>query len=222
MKYRRTTCVAAAVLTLLLVAAPAFAHVSIETEDAAPEALAKYRMRVPNESDTADTVKIEVQLPNGFGTPSPQPAQGWDVAVEDGVLTLSGGRIAPGDSQVFVFRMQNPAQPGEVTFPVIQTYSDGVEAAWIGAPGSDHPAPVVTIAGRPNPPRERRTQPPSEAPEPAPQPTASPAATQSAAQPSDPAAPGPDGSSPTTAAGVGILIAVLAVGAYALARRRTP
>lgn len=119
MKRRRAAWVAAATLSLLLIAAPAFAHVTIETDDPAAEAVARYLMRVPNESDTADTVEIEVQLPPGFGVERTPRARGWDASISDGVLTLSGGRIPPGDfdseapTQEATEATSEPAEPTE-------------------------------------------------------------------------------------------------------------
>lgn len=140
---------------LLLVATPALAHVTVESSDPSPRVVSKYTVRVPNESEDAATVKVEVRLPKGIGTPSPKALTGWDVAIEDGILTISGGRIEPNDSRTFVFRAQNPSKAGDVTFPVIQTYEDGEEAQWIGDPGSDNPAPVVAISGKAPPPKKR-------------------------------------------------------------------
>lgn len=146
-----TKLVGALVLTglIVLMAVPALAHVGVDVDDASPGATAKYTVHVPNESDTAATIKVELQLPEEFRVLRHQPAQGWEFSTEEGVLTIEGGRIEPGQSRDFSFRAKNPSSAGDLTFPAIQTYDDGEEVRWTGAPGTSNPAPVVTISGKP-------------------------------------------------------------------------
>src|SRR5213076_2572230 len=57
---------AAGVVTAALVgltAAPALAHVSVESTDATQGGIGAITFRVPTESDTASTTKVTVQLP---------------------------------------------------------------------------------------------------------------------------------------------------------------
>ena len=130
---------------LVALALPAAAHVTVSTDDPAPEAFAVYTVRVPNESDTAATTRVEVQLPDGLEASRYEPVPGWDISLADGLLTAEGGQIAPGQFMDFRFQARNPAQPGELAFPAVQTYSDGEVVSWTGAPGSDSPAGVVRI-----------------------------------------------------------------------------
>ena len=137
----------AAVSALLVVGAlPAFAHVTVRTDNAEPGGFSKYTIRVPNESEDAATISIELQLPEGYEESRYQPLAGWDISVADGVMTIEGGRIEVGEFQEFAFSARNPETPGDVVFPAIQTYEDGEEARWVGEPDADQPAPVVTIA----------------------------------------------------------------------------
>jgi uncharacterized protein YcnI len=131
---------------VVLGAVPAFAHVTVRADDTSPGGFAKYTVRVPNESDGAATTSIEIQLPEGYEEARYQPLQGWDISVADGVLTIEGGRIEPGEFQEFSFSARNPEEPGDVIFPAIQTYDDGEVARWVGGPDADQPAPVVAIA----------------------------------------------------------------------------
>ena len=143
---RRVAVVVALTTALLLIAAPAMAHVTVRVDDPAPGAYAEYTLRVPNESDSASTTQVRVELPEGL-EPRVQPVPGWDVTVERGVLTVSGGEIAPGQYQDFTFVAQNPEDGGEARFPAIQTYDDGEVAEWIGEPDSERPASVVAYEG---------------------------------------------------------------------------
>ena len=130
----------------MLSALPALAHVTIHADDTSPGGFAKYTVRVPSESEDAATVRVEIQLPEGYEEVRYQPLEGWDISVGDGVLTIEGGRIEPGEFQEFAFSARNPEQVGDVEFPAIQVYEDGEEVRWVGAADSDEPAPVVTIA----------------------------------------------------------------------------
>lgn len=226
-----------AALTVFLVtalsASPAFAHVGVDVDDNRPGARARYTVSVPNESETADTVEVAVELPEGLDVVRVEPPPTWDMVERDGVLTISGGSLPPGGSQDFLFVAFNPPQRGEVAFPALQTYSDGEVVRWTGEPDSDQPAPVVTYEGqpvpRPTPPTDPRVTPP---PPPSPEATATETQTQpttaapSPTQPTAAAAATPAAERDTADAGppvwllVLLAIAVLVVLGAAAWRRR--
>jgi uncharacterized protein YcnI len=61
-----------------------------------------------------------------------------------------GQGIAPGQYQTFPISAGPLPAADSLTFPAIQTYSDGSEAAWIeptvdGQPEPDHPAPSISL-----------------------------------------------------------------------------
>src|SRR3954463_5499779 len=63
-----------------------------------------------------------------------------------------GGGIKPGQFQDFPISVQIPGKAGDkLTFKALQTYSDGEVVRWIGAPGSDEPAPQVTVTAAAKP-----------------------------------------------------------------------
>lgn len=139
-------------MSLLVLAAPAWAHVGVETDNERPGAQANYTVSVPNESDSATTDRIEIQLPAGLEITDVAPGKGrWTMDEQDGVLVITGGKIQPGQRREFGFTAVNPRDEGEVTFPALQTYSDGEVVRWVGEEGSDRPAPVVVLQGRPAP-----------------------------------------------------------------------
>jgi uncharacterized protein YcnI len=163
---------ALAALGLFLVAGPASAHVTIP--GTAPKGgYGIVTISVPNESDSASTVKLEVQLPKDVTIRSvrPQVKPGWTATVTKRTLdepitggeggdvtevvdtvTWEGGSIGPGQFDTFSLSMGPlPDDVDELTIPAIQTYSDGEEVAWIEAtPASgeepEHPAPVLHLA----------------------------------------------------------------------------
>lgn len=164
--------VGAALLALalaLLVPAAAQAHVTLQPNEAPEGAYTVLDVRVPNETDNANTTKVAVQLPEGFGDVSYQAVPGWEVEVvhdklkkpietDDGPVTegvseviFSGGKLAPGEFQDFPLSVQIPGKAGdELTFKAVQTYDDGEVVHWIGAPETEHPAPQVLVT----PPKE--------------------------------------------------------------------
>ncbi|MCU1485655.1 MAG: uncharacterized protein JWN67_2401, partial [Actinomycetia bacterium] len=92
-----------AVVLVLVTAAPAAAHVSVQPSEATQGGYAKLAFRVPNEEDSANTVKLEVQLPADakFQSVSTKPLPGWTVTKTDTTITWAGGTIAPGEFQEF-------------------------------------------------------------------------------------------------------------------------
>lgn len=85
-------------------------------------------------------------MPNGLEAASLQPKPGWVIQLTNGVLTISGGSIRPGQFDEFSFSARNPAAAADLAFPAIETYDDGTVLNWTGQPNDTEPAPVVRIA----------------------------------------------------------------------------
>ena len=159
---------AATAVAILAVPAAAQAHVTMQPTAAPAGAFTVLDVRVPTERDNASTAKVDVQFPAGFASVSYQAVPGWRVRVvkkklatpvrtDDGPITegvsrmvwtrtnRSGG-IKAGQFQDFPISVQVPGKAGDkLTFKALQTYSDGQVVRWIGAPGSDDPAPQVAV-----------------------------------------------------------------------------
>jgi uncharacterized protein YcnI len=157
-------------------ASSASAHVTVSSTDAAPGGYGKLTFRVPNESDTASTVALRIQIPEESALASlrAQPVPGWTVVLTNSELDEpleshgqeitsyvsvvefradAGGGIAPGEFQEFALSGGAfPDDADQLTFPAVQSYSDGTESAWIeptvdGQPEPDKPAPVLSLTG---------------------------------------------------------------------------
>lgn len=182
MSLRRLGIVTAALAGLLtLGVGSASAHVGVSSTDATPGGEGKVTFRVPDESDTASTVKLRIQLPTKtpLASVSVLPVPGWTftatkeqlakpVVTDDGdTLTdrvsvvefdaVRGGGIAPGEFQEFSLSVGPIPKVDSLAFSVVQSYSDGKQVAWIeptiaGAPEPEHPAPVLTLTGAATPP----------------------------------------------------------------------
>ena len=158
----------------VLGAAPAFAHVTAQPGNAAQGGYSVVSLRVPNESDTAGTVKLEVTLPADHPLSSVRttPVPGWTATmtkaavtppVQVGERTLSeavrtvtwtanpGTRIGPGEFLEFPLSVGPlPTGVGEIALPAVQTYDDGEVVAWdqpMNPDGSEpeRPAPTLTL-----------------------------------------------------------------------------
>ncbi|MBM0202315.1 YcnI family protein [Micromonospora sp. NPDC051227] len=165
---------AAAATAVLGFAGPASAHVTVNPKEATQGGYARVAFRVPNESDTASTIKLEVVLPENapVGSVSTMPVPGWTVTTEkrkvDPPIEVHGSQLTeavskitwtasgdagvkPGQFQEFPVSMGPLPQVDSMVFKTLQTYSDGNISRWIDdpAPGAEepeHPAPVLTLA----------------------------------------------------------------------------
>ena len=171
---KRSALVGAAVAGLTLaLAAPAAAHVTVNPDTAAAGGYAKVTFRVPNESDTDSTTKVEVNLPadKPVASVSVKPITGWDVAttvsklakpleahgaqITEAVSKITwtakaGSEVKPGQFQEFDVSLGPLPASGEMIFKALQTYSDGTVVRWIDEPTTDgtepeSPAPVLKI-----------------------------------------------------------------------------
>ncbi|SCE66363.1 YcnI family copper-binding membrane protein [Micromonospora chokoriensis] len=179
-RFRRTATAAAALAitaaatAVLGFAGPASAHVTVNPKEATQGGYARVAFRVPNESDTASTNKLEVVLPENapVGSVSTMPVPGWTVATEkrkvDPPIEVHGSQLTeavskitwtatgdaavkPGQFQEFPVSMGPLPKVDTMVFKVLQTYSDGTISRWIddptpGGEEPEHPAPVLTLA----------------------------------------------------------------------------
>lgn len=168
-----TLTAAAAAALVLAVAGPASAHVRVD----GPVTAGGYGVltfRVPTESDTASTVKLQVTFPKDTPiiTVSTQPKAGWtaDVATDklakpekddDGNTidtyissvtwtAAAGAGIKPGEFDTFALSVGPIPDVKDLTFPTAQTYSDGSVVNWNeiqqGGTEPQHPAPTLVVA----------------------------------------------------------------------------
>jgi uncharacterized protein YcnI len=156
-----------------LLAAPAWAHVSVSPSEAPRGSFTTLTFQVPNETEDANTTKVEVQFPQDhpIADASVQAIPGWNVVVtkkaletpittdegdslDEGVNTVTwtatGDGIKPGFFEQFKVSVGLPAEGDTLTFPALQTYDNGDVVRWIGVettPGEEpeDPAPTLTL-----------------------------------------------------------------------------
>jgi len=162
----------AAGIALVAAAAPAWAHVKVEPESAPKGSDAVLAFVVPNEKADATTTKVVVQFPTDhpIAEATTEAIPGWtaeiatapvktpiktdagDVndAVKTVTWTASGAGIGTENFQEFKVSVGLPDDADSLSFPTIQTYSDGETVNWVqvtppGGPEPDDPAPVLTL-----------------------------------------------------------------------------
>lgn len=155
-------------------ASPASAHVTVSPPEATQGGYARVAFRVPTESDTAATTKVEVTMPDDapVASVSTMPVPGWSVATERRMLNpplqLHGTQVTeavskitwtasdnagirPGQFQEFPVSMGPLPEVDRMVFKTLQTYSDGKVARWIEEPPAnggaepEDPAPVLKL-----------------------------------------------------------------------------
>jgi len=156
----------------------ASAHVTVNPNTATPGSYATVNFRVPTESETASTVKLEVTLPTDtpLSAVLVQPVPGWTATVEKGALpapvqvegnTISdaplkivwqadpGVGIGQDQFQIFSAVLGPVPDVGHLVLPAEQTYSDGSVVDWAATPdqvaadSSLEPAPVLYVNDTP-------------------------------------------------------------------------
>ncbi|MFI1223962.1 MULTISPECIES: YcnI family protein [unclassified Streptomyces] len=160
--------------TVLLIAGPAAAHVSVQpVGEAAKGGYATLNFKVPNERDQASTVKLEVNFPadHPLSSVTPQAVPGWKITIDKSKLdkplevhgkkiteavskvtwTADDSEIAPGYFQQFPVSVGAlPEDADQLVFKAIQTYDNKEVVRWIEEPTAggdepDSPAPVLKL-----------------------------------------------------------------------------
>ncbi|MDQ1629356.1 MAG: hypothetical protein QOI54_3100 [Actinomycetota bacterium] len=153
---------------------PALAHVTVNPATATQGGFTKLSFRVPNETDNANTTKVEVLFPsdNPLGSVAIKPHPGWSfttvkaklakpITTDDGQVTdyvstitwtadSAASAIKPGEFDEFDVSAGPLPTAKSMTFKALQTYSDGQVVRWIELPSAsgaepEHPAPTLTL-----------------------------------------------------------------------------
>src|SRR4051812_21980766 len=149
--------VAGAAMALGMLAGPAWAHVQVEATPGAPGAVdAVLKITAAGESATAGVAKLEVVADPAIAADQVtyvSGPSGWAVGPggSSGGFTLSGPALTKGEDAVVSVKVKTLPDAPQVTFKVVQSYSDGDVERWIELPGPDgaepdKPAPIVKLS----------------------------------------------------------------------------
>lgn len=167
------TSLRAAMAATLLLATPAFAHITLEKSEAPPKSTYKAVLKVPHACGKSPTIAIQVTIPEGVIAAKPMPKAGWKLDIEQGdyakpykyfgevltsgvkKITWSGGNLPDDFYDEFVistFITEGLVAGTNLYFPVEQTCEQGA-SHWTTitkdgetAPAGSEPAPVLKIA----------------------------------------------------------------------------
>lgn len=160
---------------LLAIAAPlaASAHVTVDPGQAEAGSYTVVTVKVPNESETAGTTKVELTLPTDtpFSSVRYVPVAGWTaelvretlpepVKVGESEITEAvtkviwtaepGSEITAGQLQLFPLSVGPVPDTGSIVLAADQTYDDGSVVSWSETEeGAEHPAPVLYVNDEP-------------------------------------------------------------------------
>jgi uncharacterized protein YcnI len=164
----------AALVLVALAANPAAAHVTVAPAEVPGGGYAKISFRMPNERDDARTVRLQVTLPATPVLTSVRVKRtlGWDYRVQwatlnppiqngDQVITQvirsitwsahsRSDALLPTEFIEFDVSVGRLPASGSLSFPALQTYSDGEVVSWTdpvvpGQPAPAHPAPTLRL-----------------------------------------------------------------------------
>ena len=170
MSLRRTlTTAGLATAGLVAFAGSAAAHITPSADRAPAGSYLTFELRVPHGCGDGNTNKLEVQIPDGITSVTPEAVPGWtvertieplDPPLDDGeggqitertsVITWTGGPLAHDQLQRFGLSVKLPDDPGTILFPTIQTCDNGESTSWIeatpaGGEEPEHPAPAIEV-----------------------------------------------------------------------------
>lgn len=161
----RKLAVVGAIVTgiVVLIAAPAFAHVEIQRDGVVgADGVVATTLHVPNEAANAGTVKVELVFPASpeLTVAQPEAVSGWTATVQKSAsgavqqVTWVGGPLTGNAEMQLPLRIGDiPQGRSTVDFKALQTYNDGTVVRWIevtpaGGQEPEHPAPVLTARGQ--------------------------------------------------------------------------
>lgn len=114
------------------------AHVTVQPAEVANAARQDFSVGVPNEKDIP-TVAVRLVLPEGLEGVTPYVKPGWEIETKESgegesakitEISWTGGEIAEGLRDAFVFRAMTPSDPTTLIWKAYQTYSDGTVVSW--------------------------------------------------------------------------------------------
>jgi len=145
----------AGLLSILLFAGIASAHVVVYPKETTQGTYEKFTVRVPSEKEAA-TVKVEVKIPDDVDISRFEPKPGWkyeltkDASGKITSVTWTATGEGLSSTEFGEFNMQGKVgdDATALTWKAYQTYQDGEVVEWVGAEGSDTPASVTEVKAK--------------------------------------------------------------------------
>jgi uncharacterized protein YcnI len=130
------------ILTFFLTSPLAFAHVVVKPAQVGIGAFQTFTVGVPNEKDNP-IVGLRLVIPEGVQQVTPNEKPGWTITMKktgDGEntkvteITWTGGSVAAGLRDDFLFSVQVPSKETQLVWKAYQTYENGEVISWDQTP----------------------------------------------------------------------------------------
>lgn len=141
-------------VAMLVFAGIASAHVKIYPEKVTAGSYETFTVSVPSEKENANTTKIKVDIPKNVVISRVEPRSGWKYQLKKDntgkimAITWKATNSGLKPIEFIQLKMEGKVKKNadQINFKAYQTYSDGSTVKWVGAEGSEHPAPVVNVS----------------------------------------------------------------------------
>jgi len=145
--------VSVAVLSMMLFAGMASAHVTVQPKQTMQGSYEVFTVRVPSEKEGLFTKTIKVTVAQGAAVSRVEPKPGWtyelekaaDETITSVTWTAEGEGLARTEFTEFRMSGKVADDAKELVWKAYQTYSDGEVVEWVGAPDASYPASVTNI-----------------------------------------------------------------------------
>jgi uncharacterized protein YcnI len=140
----------AAAGAVLVVAAPAAAHVEPDPDRVKVGKEATVTFTAEHGCDDSPTTGVTIRVPKGVTDATPVEKDGFTASTKRRTIEFSGGSI-PGDEEApFAVTFTAPDEKTELVWKIVQRCEEGVER-WIETdPDGDKPAPRVGVGQKPS------------------------------------------------------------------------
>jgi hypothetical protein len=116
-------------LAALAFPSAAGAHIEPKPPFVNADTTARIELETPNERKGVEMTGLVVQAPPGVTLVDASSPPGWRAATNEGGITFSGGRLAPGETELFATTVRADT-PGTSTLRAVQRFADGAEVPW--------------------------------------------------------------------------------------------
>lgn len=145
-----------ALLSTLLFAQAASAHVTVLPKETTQNTYEKFTVRVPTEKDIP-TTRIELKIPAEVSISRLAPKPGWSYElVKDSagkiasiVWKADGEGLSPTEFGEFDIQGKVAENATQIVWKAYQTYKDGSVVEWTGAPDAKTPASITVVKAKP-------------------------------------------------------------------------
>ena len=135
---------------VLVLAAPAAAHVVAMPSFLASKSSESISFEAPNERSDPMT-SFTLTAPEDIEIEHAHPADGWEGTVEDGAARWTGGSLAAGATTDFGATLKADTEPGVVELTARQGYDSGAVVEWevllTVTPAAESPSQNLALAG---------------------------------------------------------------------------